>query len=96
VNGSETLVAETAPAIAPTRSRGALAVLAVSAGLGVANLYYAQPLAAMMASSLRVSAAEIGLSLICVATAASALFVAFSPSYPAWSAGRRAAPRSAR
>jgi predicted MFS family arabinose efflux permease len=36
----------------------------VSAGLGVANLYYAQPLAAMMASSLGVSAGEIGLSLM--------------------------------
>jgi predicted MFS family arabinose efflux permease len=64
VHGSETLVAETAPATAPTRPRGPLALLAVSAGLGVANLYYAQPLAAMMASALGVSAAQIGLSLM--------------------------------
>jgi predicted MFS family arabinose efflux permease len=35
----------------------------VIAGLSVANLYYAQPLAAMMAESLAVSASAIGLSL---------------------------------
>ena len=36
----------------------------MAAGLGVANLYYAQPLAATMASSLGVSAGAIGLSLM--------------------------------
>jgi predicted MFS family arabinose efflux permease len=36
----------------------------VIAGLSVANLYYAQPLAAMMATSLGVSASAIGLSLM--------------------------------
>lgn len=85
-------------------------MLAVAAGFGVANLYYAQPLAAMMASSFGVSAGAIGLSLTAcqlgyalgmlllvplgdgrerrrlmvqtsVATAVSALLVAFSPSY---------------
>src|SRR4051794_1707585 len=45
------------------RRRGFLGLLSVAAGLGVANLYYAQPLAATMASSLHVSAGEIGLSL---------------------------------
>jgi predicted MFS family arabinose efflux permease len=90
--------------------RGSLALLSIAAGLGVANLYYAQPLAAMMASSLGVSAGAIGLSLMAcqlgyalgmlllvplgdgrerrglmaqtaLATAGSALWVAFSPSY---------------
>jgi predicted MFS family arabinose efflux permease len=37
-----------------------LALLAVAAGLGVANLYYAQPLAALMAGSLGISAAAMG------------------------------------
>jgi predicted MFS family arabinose efflux permease len=46
------------------RSRRLLSLLSVAAGLGVANLYYAQPLAATMASSLQVSAGEIGLSLM--------------------------------
>jgi predicted MFS family arabinose efflux permease len=51
------------PSIRPRR-RGLLGLLSVAAGLGVANLYYAQPLAATMASSLHVSAGEIGLSLM--------------------------------
>lgn len=37
-----------------------IALLALAAGLGVANLYYAQPLAALMASSLALSASQIG------------------------------------
>jgi predicted MFS family arabinose efflux permease len=110
VHGSEALVAEAGPAAPPLRRRGPLVSLAVAAGLGVANLYYAQPLAAMMASSFGVSAGAIGLALTacqlgyalgmlllvplgdgrerrrlmvqtCVATAASALLVAVSPSY---------------
>lgn len=47
-----------------TQARPALLLLAVIAGVSVANLYYAQPLAAMMASSLRVSASALGLSLM--------------------------------
>jgi predicted MFS family arabinose efflux permease len=41
-----------------------LLLLAAIAGVSVANLYYAQPLAAMMASSLGVSASGIGLALM--------------------------------
>jgi predicted MFS family arabinose efflux permease len=41
-----------------------LPLLAVIAGVSAANLYYAQPLAAMMAGALRVSAARIGLALM--------------------------------
>src|SRR5436305_5116003 len=48
----------------PARPRGLLLLLSVSAGLAVANLYYAQPLAATMASALHVSAGAIGLSLM--------------------------------
>jgi len=44
--------------------RGALGLLAAISGLSVANLYYAQPLAAMMADTLHVSASAIGLSLM--------------------------------
>jgi predicted MFS family arabinose efflux permease len=44
--------------------RPALLLLAAIAGVSVANLYYAQPLAAMMAGSLRVSASGIGLALM--------------------------------
>ncbi len=43
---------------------GSVALLAVIAGLSVANLYYAQPLAAMMASALHVGASAIGLALM--------------------------------
>jgi hypothetical protein len=42
-----------------TPDRG-LGLLAGAAALGVANLYYAQPLAALMASSLGISASGIG------------------------------------
>ena len=64
MHSSEALAAETGRVATPLRRRGPLALLAVGAGLGVANLYYAQPLAAMMAGSLGVSAGEIGLSLM--------------------------------
>jgi predicted MFS family arabinose efflux permease len=63
VPSSEALAAETGRPSAHLRRRGPLLLLAVAAGLGVANLYYAQPLAAMMASSFGVSAGAIGLSL---------------------------------
>ena len=46
------------------RHRGSIALLSVAAGLGVANLYYAQPLAATMASALGVSAGQVGLCLM--------------------------------
>jgi predicted MFS family arabinose efflux permease len=52
------------PAAAVRPRRGLLLLLSAAAGLGVANLYYAQPLAATMAASLHVSAGEIGLSLM--------------------------------
>jgi predicted MFS family arabinose efflux permease len=64
VHGGDALGAETEGASIRPRRRGPLVLLSVAAGLGVANLYYAQPLAAMMASSLRVSAGAIGLSLM--------------------------------
>lgn len=44
--------------------RHALFVLAAAAGLGVANLYYAQPLAAMIARSLAVEEGAVGLALM--------------------------------
>ena len=50
------------PSLAPPRY--ALVLLAVIAGVSAANLYYAQPLAALMADSLRVSAARMGLALM--------------------------------
>jgi predicted MFS family arabinose efflux permease len=43
---------------------GAVALLAVIAGLSVANLYYAQPLGAMMADSLGVSPSALGFALM--------------------------------
>jgi predicted MFS family arabinose efflux permease len=64
VRSSDALAAETAGAAVQPPPRGPLVLLSVAAGLGVANLYYAQPLAATMASSLGVSAAAIGLSLM--------------------------------
>lgn len=45
------------------RSAG-VPLLAVVAGIAVANLYYAQPMAAMMAGSLRVSAAALGVAMM--------------------------------
>jgi len=45
-------------------ARGVLLLLAVAAGLSVANLYYAQPLAALMATSFGVSEGAIGLCLM--------------------------------
>ncbi|MEY4550899.1 MAG: hypothetical protein RL685_7094 [Pseudomonadota bacterium] len=41
-------------------SRRVLALLAAAAGFGAANLYYSQPLAALMAQSLGISAAAMG------------------------------------
>jgi predicted MFS family arabinose efflux permease len=49
---------------ASRRTRRQLSILTVAAGLGAANLYYAQPLAAMMAGSLGVSQRAIGLVLM--------------------------------
>jgi predicted MFS family arabinose efflux permease len=43
---------------------GGVRLLAVIAGVSVANLYYAQPLAAMMSRSLEVSASALGLALM--------------------------------
>jgi predicted MFS family arabinose efflux permease len=48
------------PIVLEAGVRRRLALLSVTAGLGVANLYYAQPLAATMASALGVSASAIG------------------------------------
>jgi predicted MFS family arabinose efflux permease len=45
-------------------SRRALVLLAVVAGVSVANLYYAQPLAATMAASFEVSPSAMGLALM--------------------------------
>jgi predicted MFS family arabinose efflux permease len=45
-------------------ARRQLVVLAAVAGLGVANLYYAQPLAAMMADTFHVRASAIGFALM--------------------------------
>ena len=61
-----------APASPPTSdlqrarlsARGSVNFLALAAGLGVANLYYAQPLAAMIAESLRVTAGAFGFALM--------------------------------
>ena len=48
----------------PAGRPSSLLLLAVAAGLSVANLYYAQPLAAQMALSFGVSEGAIGLSLM--------------------------------
>ena len=64
MHGSEALAVETTGAALRPGRRGSLILLSVAAGFGVANLYYAQPLAATMASSLGVSAGAIGLSLM--------------------------------
>jgi predicted MFS family arabinose efflux permease len=53
-----------APGDVGVAPRRALGLLAVVAGLSVANLYYAQPLAAMMGASLEVGASAIGVSLM--------------------------------
>jgi predicted MFS family arabinose efflux permease len=45
-------------------ARGALALLALVAGVTVANLYYAQPLAATMADAFQVSPSTMGLALM--------------------------------
>jgi len=64
VDSSDAPAVDTGGASVRPRRRGPLVLLSVAAGLGVANLYYAQPLAATMASSLGVSAGAIGLSLM--------------------------------
>jgi predicted MFS family arabinose efflux permease len=64
VHSSEALAAETTGTSVQPRPRGLLVLLSVAAGFGVANLYYAQPLAATMAGSFGVSAGAIGLSLM--------------------------------
>jgi predicted MFS family arabinose efflux permease len=64
VHSSDALAADTGEASVRARRRGPVVLLSLAAGLGVANLYYAQPLAATMASALGVSAGEIGLSLM--------------------------------
>ena len=64
MHGSEALAVETTDTSVRPGRRGSLILLSVAAGFGVANLYYAQPLAATMASSLGVSAGEIGLCLM--------------------------------
>jgi predicted MFS family arabinose efflux permease len=56
--------ADPAPRSGSRGSPRAIALLAVIAGVSVANLYYAQPLAAMMARSLDVSASTFGLALM--------------------------------
>ena len=61
---SEALAADMGGVAVRPRPRGPLVLLSVAAGLGVANLYYAQPLAATMASAFGVSAGEIGMSLM--------------------------------
>lgn len=45
-------------------ARGLLLLLAAAGGLSVANLYYAQPLAAEMATSLQAKPAEVGSALM--------------------------------
>jgi len=49
---------------APPDQSARVPLLAVVAGIAVANLYYAQPMAAMMAGSLGVSAAALGVALM--------------------------------
>ncbi|HVZ89967.1 MAG TPA: MFS transporter [Polyangia bacterium] len=49
---------------APEQPPGAVGLLAAIAAISVANLYYAQPLAAMLAASFRVSVGAIGLALM--------------------------------
>lgn len=50
------------PIVSP--SRNLLALLSVAAGVAVANLYYAQPLAASMANSFGVAPATLGSALV--------------------------------
>jgi predicted MFS family arabinose efflux permease len=64
VHSSEALAADPGESSVRLSGRGPLVLLSVAAGLGVANLYYAQPLAATMASALGVSAGAIGLCLM--------------------------------
>lgn len=48
----------------PRSTKGIVALLAVAAAVAVANLYYAQPLAAVMKADLRVSERAMGLALM--------------------------------
>ena len=52
------------PAAGSAQNPRALVLLAVVAGVSVANLYYAQPLAATMAASFEVSPSAMGLALM--------------------------------
>jgi len=59
------MTAAPVPSSPSARPKGArVPLLAVVAGIAVANLYYAQPLAAMMADSLHVSAAALGVAMM--------------------------------
>jgi predicted MFS family arabinose efflux permease len=51
------------PAVSTVASRRLLLLLAVAAGLGAANLYYGQPLAAAIGESMHAPAAAIGTAL---------------------------------
>jgi predicted MFS family arabinose efflux permease len=57
---SDSARAEQPPPVSAAASRRVLGLLAAAAGFGAANLYYSQPLAALMAQSLGISAAAMG------------------------------------
>ena len=59
-----TTAAVSSPPSSERAPTGRVPLLAVVAGIAVANLYYAQPLAAMMADALHVSAAALGVAMM--------------------------------